>query len=71
MRSTLATFQRHGVDFEQAWEKAWRRIRWPHPTPLRREWKRALAATRPTWARAYEGDLCPTGSQMAVLELVA
>lgn len=55
LRERLAMAKRAGLDFDHAWERAWRRIKWPHDTAHRREWKRALAATRGGWERAYAG----------------
>jgi hypothetical protein len=44
-----------GFAFDEAWEWAWARIRWPHDTTHRREWKAVLesADTHRVWGSAY------------------
>jgi hypothetical protein len=71
MRVRLEIAKRAGIPFPVAWERGWRRVRWPHDTAHRRDWKRALGATRVSWERAYDGDLCPVEGQMTAMELVA
>lgn len=70
MRLELA--QRIDLPFDRAWEVAWARVKWPHDTAHRREWKRALAWTRRSWELAYSGQR-PVVDESPVLnvELVA
>jgi hypothetical protein len=44
------------MDFEIAWRFAFARVRWPHDTTHRREWKRIIEdpAGRDVWRRAFE-----------------
>lgn len=54
MRLRLTTAKAAGVPFDRAWALAWERIRWGHNSLARRMEKRAIAAVRPAWQRAYE-----------------
>lgn len=54
LRHMLMVSRRHGIVFEQAWEAAWVRVRWPHDTEHRRDFKKVLKEQRVDWAAAYE-----------------
>lgn len=54
LRVDLERMRSFGVAFDDAWEKAWGRIRWPHATPERRQWKAILEADREKWREAYD-----------------
>jgi len=63
--------KRAELSFDVAWERGWRRVKWPHDTEHRRSWKRALGATRDSWESAYDGSLNTTADAVGLLELVA
>lgn len=71
MRSRLAASRRVGREFDEAWDKAWERITWPHDTVHRRDWKKVLGTTQPAWQRAYEQQPDPAEHQFMVMELAA
>lgn len=54
VRRDLQTFRCAGLSFEKAWDHAYQRVKWPHDTEARREWKAVIAAHRHVWAAAYE-----------------
>jgi len=54
----LATMRSLGFAFEDAWEKAWAEVIWPHDTAHRRQWKSACLWAREEYRAAYE--LMPT-----------
>lgn len=56
MREMLVRSRRSGVGFERAWESAFERIRWPHDTTHRNDWKDQLEADREQWRVAYERE---------------
>lgn len=70
MRRDLARFRAAGRDFETAWSVAYGRVKWPHDTQQRNEWKAILAAGRHHWRSAYERDL-PSAREVAAAQLVA
>lgn len=83
MRVMLAHLRASGVPFERAREIAWERIRWPHDTTHRWEWKALLgdyqaaamvgmrvdqvADQIEAWRRAYEGEHAPEARPMGQL----
>lgn len=71
LRDRLAMAKRAHLPFDVAWERAWKRVKWPHDTEHRRSWKCALAATRSSYEDAYEGMVSPTAEAVGLLELVA
>lgn len=56
MRLLLDDARSRAMEFEQAWEFAFSRIRWPHDTTHRREWKAVLESKKAiaVWRSAYE-----------------
>lgn len=56
MREMLVKSRRSGVGFERAWDSAYERIRWPHDTAHRNEWKDQLDYDRESWRVAYERE---------------
>jgi hypothetical protein len=70
LRTRLELDQSAGLPFDVAWDRAWKRVTWPHDTTRRRHWKRALASTRNSWERAYEGRL-DGAFAITAMELVA
>lgn len=54
LRARLDDARRRGLDFDAAWQAAWRAVRWPTDSGLRRDWKDALTISRPEWRAAYE-----------------
>jgi hypothetical protein len=54
MRSMLATSRRYGVAFGTAWASAWGRVRWPHDTDHRIQYKDVLIEQQGAWLAAYE-----------------
>jgi hypothetical protein len=83
LRAHLERARVAGMSFERAWPWALERVRWPHATAERREWKwllglepdgtlmqaRASARILMNWKAAY--DRMPSRSQAALGELVA
>jgi hypothetical protein len=65
----LEKAKRAHLPFDVAWERSWRRVKWPHDTEHRRAWKKALAATRPSWECAYDDTLSPVNDAVGVMEL--
>lgn len=55
MRFYLARSRRHETPFERAWEFAFRRVRWPHDTQHRVQWKVAIEWSKEAWRNSYEG----------------
>ena len=53
LRVSLETLRSGGLNFEDAWELAWRQIIWPHDTIHRRQWKDTLRDTQPEWSACY------------------
>lgn len=49
----LARFRAAGLDFEAAWEVTFDRIKWPHNTAHRMQWKAIIEAGRHQWEAAY------------------
>lgn len=67
MRKLLAFGRARGWEFETAWRWSWERVRWPHDTTHRLEWKAILGACpeddrsvpmvqRQSWRCAYERE---------------
>lgn len=54
LRLRLTTAKAVGFPFAKAWPLAWQRIVWAADRDRRRIEKRAIAATREAWRRAYE-----------------
>lgn len=80
LRVHLARARAQGMPFERAWGTgfcdgwAFERVRWPHDTPHRRDWKAALA--HPNLREAFRAAYCreKVGKRevhLANLELVA
>lgn len=57
MREFLLLLREQGAEFDEAWRVAFERVKWPHDTVHRREWKAILEQSRETWERAF--DLVP------------
>lgn len=66
----LRRMRQHGIDFDDAWLRAWSRIRWPHATGDRRQWKAILLGSRHIWRAAYYRHAAPS-QHTAVAALVA
>lgn len=74
MRILLAHARANFYAFDEAWRFAWDRIRWPHDTTHRREWKMVLPERRPpeAWRSAYAGEPSTPREKLLVhLALVA
>jgi hypothetical protein len=56
LRRDLERFRAAGRPFDEAWRIAYQRIRWPHHTLPKQEWKAILAGQRHLWHAAYERD---------------
>ena len=54
MRILLQRLRANNLPFETAWDRAWKKVKWPHPTEHRIEWKATLEETRPVWHACYE-----------------
>ena len=54
MREMLVQSRRYGVPFEKSWDSAFARVRWPHDTEHRQEWKALLEDQRAAWEIAFE-----------------
>jgi hypothetical protein len=74
MRVLLMRARERGMTFDAAYSFAFARIRWPHDTSHRREWKVVLAdpAGVQTWREAYERTPLPKDrAAIANLAMVA
>lgn len=62
LRALLNVSRKNDVEFEEAWSLALSRVRWPHDTVHRREWKTVLEApsAREAWRTAYAGQFRAT-----------
>lgn len=54
LRASLARQRTAGIDFDAAWDIALGRIKWPHDTVHRVQWKAIIEADRHAWRDAYE-----------------
>lgn len=54
MRVMLARSRAAGVPFDRAWESAFERVKWPHDTTARLDWKYTLEDARTQWGSAYD-----------------
>lgn len=70
MRVMLAALRRDGIVFERAWESAFTRIRWPHATEQRIDWKELLLDQRGYWQEAYERTGASSPRLLAVYSLL-
>lgn len=70
LRDRLAMAKRAHLPFDVAWERAWRRVKWPHDTEHRRQYKCALGATRGVWESSYNGEWSPAAESVQMLEMV-
>lgn len=70
LRGDLERFRAAGRPFDEAWRIAYQRIRWPHHTLPKQEWKAILGAQRHLWREAYEREV-PTDRVEATGKLVA
>jgi hypothetical protein len=68
LRQFLTVARRQGFPFEQAWEWALERVRWPHATKHRHAYKDAIAETRWAYEAAYHGRDVPGGKGLVALE---
>jgi len=68
IRRVLEPCKRQGVEFSQAWYRAYNLVQWPHPTPQRLFEKEMIRAQRPIWQAAYlnQADV-PGGRALLVL----
>lgn len=72
MRVMLAASKRAGVPFDRAWASAYERVRWPHDTGHRTEWKAVLIETQVVWERAYtQTRQCPVENFVTGMALEA
>jgi hypothetical protein len=82
MRKLLAYGRERGWEFEAAWRWAFERVRWPHDTTHRLEWKGVLgrshddpkpipSAQREAWRSAYERQTQSTREQSVGLLVAA
>lgn len=66
MRTLMAACRSRQWEFEMAWRWSWERVRWPHDTAHRLDWKGILGESptdprrvpirqREIWFAAYEG----------------
>lgn len=55
----LAASRRAGVSFEHAWRTGLEKVRWPHDTTHRHEWRRLLPEQRALWEAAYNREPLP------------
>jgi hypothetical protein len=69
LRRLLEVSRRQHLTFDEAWEAAFRpgRIRWPHDTTHRRQWKAIIAAQREVWEGAYFAEAEIPGGRALVL----
>ena len=72
LRERLAVARRQGIPFDEAWEallNGYRgnRIKFPHSTVERREWRAVLEEDRPVWEAAFHGEEVPGGAALARL----
>jgi hypothetical protein len=67
LREFLAVAKRQGIPFEQAWESAWGRLKMPHATHHRRQYREAMAETRWAFEHAYHGRDVPGGRALLLL----
>lgn len=58
LRANLERYRAvHGsADYERAFELAFGRIKWPHDTAHRMQWKAIIMGQREVYRRFYEGD---------------
>jgi hypothetical protein len=70
LRRDLERFRAAGRPFDEAWRIAYQRIRWPHHTMPKQEWKAILAAQRHLWRAAYEREM-PAAAIEATGKLIA
>lgn len=70
LRRDLERFAVAGLIPERAWQIAFERIRWPHDTAQRKQWKAILENDRERWLAAYTGQV-PEPSDEAAGQLVA
>jgi len=74
MRVHLMRARRRGMSFEKAWDWAFERVRWPHDTMQRIEWKEIIEGQkiRGAFHAAYRREqITERAAHMANLELVA
>lgn len=64
LRVALGEARCAGLGFEDAWKAGMRQVIWPHDTPSRQEWRRALRSTKNEWRAAYENQRTPTSKLM-------
>lgn len=69
LRVYLESERAEGADFEEAWDLAVSRIVWPTDGPTRKEWRQAVADTRPTWEKCYRQEGPPLTIEMIVRAL--
>lgn len=73
MRVLLGRAREHGMSFDVAWEFSWQRIRWPHDTTHRREWKAILsdASSLEVWRASFDRQPVDRLAQLRALSVVA
>lgn len=67
VREHLVVCRRAGMDFESSWYAALRRVKWPHDTTARRQWRDALSENMGEFQAAYEGRPTEAGHWSAAL----
>lgn len=67
LRVELAIQKSLGLPFEEAWELAYDKVRWPDDKQRRREWVAALNETKQVWLECYTD----TGTSIEMDSLVA
>ena len=63
MRRHLAEARAIGQDFDSAWDRSWRQIRWDHCTEHRRNQKLVLEEHREIWRSCYMREPGPASME--------
>lgn len=56
LRRDLERFRAAGRPFDEAWRIAKSRIKWPHHTAPKKEWKAIIDGQQHLWRAAYDHD---------------
>ena len=72
VRQRLAVARRQGVSFDVAWDLLLngfrgQRVKFPHDTTERRQWREVLEETRDVWEAAFHREAVPGGPALARL----
>lgn len=73
MRVLLTGARARGMDFERAYAWAFERVKWPHDTKHRQDWKVVLEgeATVAAYRRGYNREAITKRASLANLEIAA